>query len=165
MDHFRDEYMKDVMNRFRRLKELAEKAVNQVSDEDFSAALDSDENSIAILIKHMSGNMLSRWTDFLTTDGEKLNRNRDAEFEVDSTPRAALLETWETGWDRLFKTIESLHPENLDSIVYIRGNPYTVSEAINRQLIHYALHVGQIIMLAKHFAHTWETLSIPRAKP
>ena len=93
MDHFRDEYMKDVMNRFRRLKELAEKAVNQVSDEDFSAALDSDENSIAILIKHMSGNMLSRWTDFLTTDGEKLNRNRDAEFEVDSTPRAALLET------------------------------------------------------------------------
>ncbi|MBU7048166.1 MAG: DUF1572 family protein [Theionarchaea archaeon] len=163
MDHFRNEYLKDVLNRFRRLKELAEKAVNQVSDEDFFAVLDSDENSIAILIKHMAGNMLSRWTDFLTTDGEKPHRDRDKEFEVDSMTREALLKPWENAWDTLFKTIESLHPEDLDVIVYIRGNPYTVSEAINRQLIHYALHVGQIIMLAKHFAYTWKTLSIPRS--
>ena len=163
MDHFRNEYLKDVLNRFRRLKELAEKAVNQVSDEDFFAVLDFDENSIAILIKHMTGNMLSRWTDFLTTDGEKPHRDRDKEFEIDSTmTREALIKPWENGWDTLFKTVESLYPEDLDVIVYIRGNPYTVSEAINRQLIHYALHVGQIIMLAKHFAHTWKTLSIPR---
>jgi hypothetical protein len=112
MDHFRNEYLKDVLNRFRRLKELAEKAVNQVSDEDFFAVLDSDENSIAILVKHMTGNMLSRWTDFLTTDGEKPHRDRDTEFEIDSTTRAALLEKWENGWDTLFKTTskyESIH--------------------------------------------------------
>ncbi|MBU7018708.1 MAG: DUF1572 family protein [Theionarchaea archaeon] len=164
MDYFRNEYLKDVLNRFRRLKELTEKALDQVSDEAFFAVLDSDENSIAILVKHMTGNMLSRWTDFLTTDGEKPHRDRDGEFQMDSaTTRADLVETWEKGWDTLLGTIESLRPEDLEVVVYIRRNPCTVSEAINRQLIHYALHVGQIIMLAKHFSHTWKTLSIPRS--
>lgn len=166
MNHFRAQYLKDVHIRCKKLKDLADKAVAQVSHEHFFAVLHPEENSIAILMQHMSGNMRSRWTDFLHSDGEKPNRHRDTEFEIDSgISRAVILTKWETGWDTLFKTIASLHPSDLDTTVHIRGKPYTVLEAINRQLLHYAYHVGQIVMLAKHFAsEEWVSLSIPRGK-
>ena len=165
-DHFRVEYLKDVLHRFRRLKTLADRAISQVSDERFFTVLNSEDNSIAILMKHMEGNMRSRWTDFLHSDGEKPDRHRDTEFVIHpGTSRAAIIESWERGWNTLFETIESLQSQELDSTVRIRGRQYTVLEAINRQLIHYTLHVGQIILLAKHFASDrWKTLSIPRGK-
>lgn len=164
-NQFRKQYIEAVLASFHRLKELGDKALSQVSDEHFFALCGPEDNSIAILVKHMSGNMRSRWTDFLTSDGEKPDRHRDSEFEIDpETTPSALMESWEAGWNTLFAAIESLDPEDLDSTVHIRGRPYKVVEAIDHQLIHYALHVGQIIMLAKHFAHKWVTLSIPRGK-
>ncbi len=165
-EHFQVEYLKDVLHRFRRLKALAERAMNQISDQYFFTVLNSEDNSIAVLIKHVGGNMRSRWTGFLHSDGEKPDRHRDTEFVIPpGTSRAAIMEIWERGWNTLFETIQSLQPQELDSTVRIRGRQYTVLEAINRQLIHYALHVGQIILLAKHFASDrWKTLSIPRGK-
>ena len=158
--------MKDVLSRFQNLKELADRAISQVSDEQFFTTLNSEDNSIAIIAKHMAGNMRSRWTRFLESDGEKPDRHRDREFEIDpKTTRSTIMKDWETGWSLLFTTVKALHPQDLDAKVRIRGNHYTVLEALNRQLIHYALHVGQIIMLAKHFASdTWKTLSIPRGQ-
>ena len=157
-------YLEDSVLNFRGYKKLAEGAIEQVADEDFFRALDEEANSIAVIIKHMVGNMLSRWTDFLTTDGEKPDRNRDMEFVL--TPeatRAELLARWERGWECVFAAVESLQPEDLMRTVLIRGEEYTVVKAINRQMTHYGYHIGQIVFLAKHFkSQEWKSLSIPR---
>jgi hypothetical protein len=156
----------DSLLQLRKLKELADKGLAQVKPDDLFAVLDPEANSIAVIMKHMAGNMRSRWTDFLTTDGEKPDRNRDDEFIISgSDSHAELLAVWEDGWSRVFAAIASLEPDDLGKTVHIRGQAHTVVEAINRQLIHYAEHVGQIILLAKHYASAnWRTLSIPRKK-
>jgi hypothetical protein len=159
-------FIDDAVLQLRKLKELADKALQQVQQDDLFAVLDPEANSIAVIMKHMAGNMRSRWTDFLTTDGEKPNRNRDDEFIVGGgNTRAQLLASWEDGWNLVFATISALKPDDLGKTVQIRGQAHTVVEAINRQLIHYAEHVGQIILLAKHYAGAnWRSLSIPRGK-
>lgn len=150
-----------------RFKELGEKAIAQVQrDEDLHARLDRESNSIAILVRHLSGNMVSRWTDFLTTDGEKPDRQRDREFEpVEGESRSRLLATWERGWNRLFTSFDALVAGDLTRTVTIRDEPHTVIEALERQIGHCAYHVGQIVFLAKHFESAkWDTLSIPRGQ-
>jgi hypothetical protein len=128
-------------------------------------AIDPESNSIAIIVKHLAGNMRSRWTDFLTTDGEKPDRNRDSEFDAPPATRAALMELWEAGWQRVFTALEPLNDSDLERTVYIRNEPHSVMQAINRQVAHYALHIGQIIFLAKHLQSSrWVSLSIPRGK-
>ena len=137
--------------------------MEQVTDEQLFAALDPEANSIAIIVKHMAGNMRSRWTDFLTADGEKPNRNRDSEFVDPSATRNQLLAEWENGWACVFKAIEPLTDADLGRTITIRGESHSVMQAINRQLAHYAHHVGQIVLLAKHFASDhWQSLSVPR---
>lgn len=160
------EYLQSAINSFHTYKDLADRATAQVDDEQFFAVLDSESNSIAVIVKHVAGNLRSRWTDFLTTDGEKPDRDRDSEFEVDAaTARATLQSAWEDGWRRAFESLNSLAPEDLMKTVYIRGEPHTVVKAIGRQLTHGAYHAGQIVFLAKHFAAgSWATLTIPRAK-
>ena len=147
-------------------KRLAEGAMAQLKDEDLFITLDPESNSVALLVKHMAGNMRSRFTDFLTTDGEKPDRYRDQEFELDpATTRAELMKSWEDGWARVFAAIESLEPEDVTRTVTIRGEPHTVLQAVNRQIAHYSQHTGQIIFLAKHLRSSeWKTLSIPRGK-
>ncbi len=157
-------YLEDAVLNFRGYKKLAEGAFGQVTDEEFFRAIDEEANSIAVIIKHMVGNMLSRWTDFLTTDGEKPDRNRDMEFVITpETTRDEMLAQWEKGWACVFNAIESLQPEDLMKTVLIRGEAHTVVKAINRQMTHYGYHIGQIVFLAKHFKSTgWQSLSIPR---
>src|ERR1700730_4447435 len=159
-------YLDEVRRQFRGHKRLAEGAIAQLKDEELFVALDPESNSIAILIKHLAGNMRSRFTDFLTTDGEKPDRNRDQEFEI--TPagtRAEVMRWWEDGWARVFATIEALKPEDVMRTVTIRGEPHTVMQAVNRQIAHYVHHVGQIVFLAKHLrSKEWKSLSIPRGK-
>jgi hypothetical protein len=157
-------YLEDAISTFRGYKKLAEKALGQVNDEEFFHALDEEANSIGVIIKHISGNMMSRWTDFLNTDGEKPDRNRDMEFVVTpQTSRDDLMAQWEKGWSCLFGALEVLQPEDVERKVLIRGQEHTVVEAINRQLTHYAYHTGQIVFLAKHFKSAeWKSLSIPR---
>jgi hypothetical protein len=157
-------YIDDCVFQLRKLKTQADKAIAQVDDAQFFALLDEDANSIALIVKHVSGNMRSRWTDFLTTDGEKPGRDRDTEFERDSgDTRAALMARWDAAWDLLLGTLTSLQPADLGRTVTIRGEPHTVLQAINRQLSHYSSHVGQIVLLAKHYAGSrWHTLSIPK---
>ena len=148
---------------FRNYKDLADRAIAQTSDHDLHAALDPNTNSIAVIMKHVAGNMISRWTDFLTTDGEKPDRHRDEEFIDRFTSRREVLEYWERGWAVLFKTIESLTADDLHKTVYIRGEPHTAIGAIQRQLAHYGYHVGQIVLIARHYAKDqWTTLTIPR---
>jgi hypothetical protein len=162
---FTTSYIEDSLSLFRQYKLLAEKAMAQVNDEQLSRVLDSEANSIAIIVKHMSGNMRSRWTDFLTSDGEKPDRNRDSEFEAPPSTRAELMETWESGWQCLLAGLEGLTDADLALTVYIRTEPHSVMQAINRQLAHYACHVGQIVFLAKHFRSSqWRSLSIPRGE-
>ncbi len=157
-------YFEDALSALRAYKKLAEKAIAQLKDEEFFVTLDEESNSVAIIMKHMAGNMFSRWTDFLTTDGEKPDRNRDMEFVIDAqTTKDDLIAYWERGWARVFETLESLRPEDFEKTVTIRSEEHTIVEAINRQLMHYAYHVGQIVFLAKHFRSAqWESLSIPR---
>jgi hypothetical protein len=157
-------YLEDAVSTFRGYKKLAEKALSQVNDEEFFQSLDEEANSIAVVIKHIVGNMLSRWTDFLNSDGEKPDRNRDMEFVVTpQTSRNDLMAQWEKGWSCLFGALEVLQPEDIERKVLIRGQPHTVVEAVNRQLTHYAYHIGQIVFLAKHFKSAeWKSLSIPR---
>jgi Protein of unknown function (DUF1572) len=159
-------YLDEVRRQFRGHKRLAEGAIAQLKDEELFVALDSEANSVAIIVKHLAGNMRSRFTDFLTTDGEKPDRNRDQEFEMNSpTTRADVMRWWEEGWVRVFTTIEALKPEDVMRTVTIRGEPHTVLQAINRQVAHYAYHAGQIVFLAKHFRSSeWKTLSVPRGK-
>jgi hypothetical protein len=162
---FEQHYIDDTLLQLRKLKDQAEKAIAQVDDQQFFALIDPDANSIAIVMKHMAGNMRSRWTDFLTSDGEKPDRNRDGEFIVEGNTRSQILANWEEGWKRLMGALSALKPEDLERTVRIRGEAHTVIEAINRQLTHYAAHVGQIVLLAKHFAGPqWKTLSIPKGK-
>lgn len=162
---FTTSYLQDSLAVFRQYKKLAESAMEQVSDPQLSAALDPEMNSIAVLVKHLAGNMRSRWTDFLTSDGEKPDRNRDTEFVTPPKTRAELLELWEEGWSRVFSALQPLTDADLTRTVTIRGEPHSVMQAINRQLAHYASHCGQIIFLAKHWQHEhWKSLSIPRGK-
>ena len=160
-----EQFLESVLIEFRSLKKVAEKAVQQISDKDFFSAPDSESNSIAVLMKHLAGNMRSRWTDFLTSDGEKPDRNRDSEFVTEGVNRAEIMQKWEAGWSSLFQALEPLKPEDLDKTVYVRGKAQSAYNAIFRQLTHYAVHVGQILYLAKHYAETnWQTLSVPKGK-
>ena len=156
----------DALLQLRKLKEQAERAVAQVDDAAFFAPLGDEENSIALIMKHMAGNMRSRWTDFLTSDGEKPDRNRDTEFErYDRDTRDHMMAVWQDGWSRVFAAVEPLGPDDLMKTVTVRGEAHTVVEAIQRQLTHYAAHVGQIVLLSKHYAGSnWKTLSIPKGK-
>jgi hypothetical protein len=159
-------YLDEAHRQFRGHKRLAEGAMAQLQDHELFLALDPESNSIALIVKHMAGNMRSRFTDFLTTDGEKPARFRDQEFELaPTTTRADLTKMWEEGWTRVFATIEALKPEDVMRKVTIRGEPHTVLQAINRQIAHYAYHTGQIVFVAKHIRSSkWKSLSIPRGK-
>jgi hypothetical protein len=166
MNSLPSHYLDEIRRQLRGHKRLAEGALAQLKDEDFFVTLDPESNSIAILIKHISGNMRSRFTDFLTTDGEKPDRHRDGEFELsDKTTRAELMNWWEEGWKVVFGALDSLTPDDVMRTVQIRQEPHTVMQALNRALAHYATHLGQIVFLAKHFRSSeWKTLSIPRGK-
>lgn len=156
-------YLRDVAARFRQTKDLADRALAQVRDEDLAAVLDPESNSLATIVRHLAGNLRSRWTDFLTTDGEKPDRDRDSEFEGAEATRGDLLAAWEDGWRRLFATLETLGEDDLTRTVPIRAEPHTVIGAIDRSLTHCAYHVGQIVFLAKHLSsQSWQTLSVPR---
>src|SRR6267142_829700 len=159
-------YLEDSLVQLRKLKRLADKAIGQIDDEQLFAVLDPEANSIAVIMQHIAGNMRSRWTDFLTSDGEKPNRDRDREFVVEpGNSRAQILSTWEEGWNCAFHAVSSLTPDDLGKTIRIRDEPHSVVEAINRQMSHYAVHVGQIVLLAKHYAGAnWHSLSIPRGK-
>ncbi|MEX2263452.1 MAG: DUF1572 domain-containing protein [Bryobacteraceae bacterium] len=162
---FTTSYLEDSLTLFRYYKSLAERAFAQVTDEQLLEVLDSEMNSIAVIVKHMAGNMRSRWTDFLTSDGEKPDRQRDAEFVDPPSTRETLLTVWEEGWNCVFKALEPLSEEDLQRIITIRGEAHSVMQAINRQVAHYSYHCGQIVLLAKHFNHRgWQSLSVPRAK-
>src|SRR4051794_14099219 len=159
-------YLDEARRSLRGHKRLAEGAIAQVSDDQLFHQLDPDANSIAIVMKHISGNQRSRFTDFLTTDGEKPDRHRDTEFEISARPsREELMRMWEEGWQCVFAALDPLQPEDIFRTVTIRGEPHTVLQAINRQVAHYAYHVGQIVLLAKHLrGPEWKTLSIARGQ-
>jgi hypothetical protein len=159
-------YLDEARRSLRGHKRLAEGAIVQVSDDQLFQQLDPDANSIAIIMKHISGNQRSRFTDFLTTDGEKPNRHRDTEFEMPARPsREELMRMWEEGWQKVFSALDPLRPEDVSNTVTIRGEPHTVLQAINRQVAHYAYHVGQIVLVAKHLrGPEWKTLSIARGQ-
>lgn len=160
---FTTSYVEDSLALFAQYKSLAERAMAQISDEQLLTAIDPEANSIANLVKHLAGNMLSRWTGFLATDGEKPTRHRDQEFEQPPATRAELLALWESGWGALFSALRSLTDADLTRIVTIRGEAHSAMQAINRQIAHYSMHVGQIVLLAKHFAGPgWKSLSVPR---
>ena len=162
---FTTSYLNDSLTLFRQCKKLAEGAMQQVSDEQLLIALDPEMNSIAQTVKHMTGNMRSRWTDFLNSDGEKPDRNRDSEFVDPPATRESLLALWEEGWRLVFQALEPLTDADLDRKVFIRGEAHSVMQAINRQIAHYAYHCGQIVLLAKHFRfQEWKSLTIPRNK-
>jgi uncharacterized protein DUF1572 len=159
-------YLDEARRQMRGHKRMGEGAMAQLKDDDFFVTLDPESNSVAILVKHLAGNMRSRFTDFLTSDGEKPDRFRDREFEVKSaTTRADVIEWWDEGWACVFAAIDALKPEDVMRTVTIRAEPHTVLQAINRQIAHYAAHIGQIVFLAKHLRSSeWKTLTIPRGK-
>ncbi len=159
-------YLDEVRRQFRGHKRLAEQAMAQLRDQDVFLALDPESNSVAVVVKHMAGNMRSRFTDFLSTDGEKPDRHRDQEFEmVPGVTRAEVMGWWEAGWAQVLAAVDALRPEDLMGVVTIRGEPHSVLQALNRQVAHYAYHVGQIVFLAKHLRfREWKSLSIPRGK-
>jgi hypothetical protein len=162
---FTTSYLEDSLALFRYYKKLAEGAMAQVADEQLFAALDPEANSIAIVVKHMAGNMRSRWTDFPASDGEKPDRHRDTEFEDPPATREVLMAIWQAGWDCLFSALEPLSEADVGRRVTIRGEAHSVMQAVNRQIAHYACHIGQIVLLAKHYQHAqWRSLSIPRGK-
>ena len=159
-------YLEEMKRQFRGHKRMGEAAMAQLRDDDFFVTLDPESNSVAILVKHLDGNMRSRFTDFLTSDGEKPDRFRDREFEITgTTTRAEVMRWWDEGWTCVMGAIEALKPEDVTRSVTIRNEPHTVLQAINRQIAHYAQHIGQIVFLSKHLRSTeWKTLSIPRGK-
>lgn len=160
-----ESYLESVKKQLLYYKMLGEKAMDQLEPEQLFVSVNEDTNSIATIIKHISGNMLSRWTDFLTSDGEKEWRNRDAEFENDLQSKDEVLEVWNKGWKCFLDTLESLQPDQLSDIIYIRNEGHTVIEAINRQLAHYPYHIGQIVFYAKQLKNgSWDSLSIPKNK-
>jgi Protein of unknown function (DUF1572) len=166
MENISSAYLEEAFRSFRGHKRLAEGAFAQLNDEEFFRVIDSESNSVAVVAKHLAGNMRSRFTDFLSTDGEKPDRHRDQEFIIDAgTTRAEVMAWWEEGWKCVLDTVQCLVPDDLGRIVTIRGQEHTVLQAINRQIAHYAYHVGQIVFLAKHLkASAWKTLSVPRGK-
>jgi hypothetical protein len=160
---FTTSYVTDSLAIFRQFKRLADAAIAQLSDEQLQTAIDPESNSVAIIVKHMAGNMRSRWTDFLTTDGEKPDRNRDSEFEEPPVTRTDLLTLWEDGWSCLLGTLEGLTDADLGRTITIRGEAHSVMQAINRQVAHYSYHCGQIVFLGKHLkSNEWKCLSVPR---
>lgn len=163
---FSTSYLQDSLGLFRYYKRLAERAIEQCPDAGLFATLDPESNSIATIVKHMAGNMRSRWTDFLSTDGEKPGRNRDTEFETPPQTRAELLAVWEAGWNHVFSALEPLTEADMTRQVLIRTEPHSVMQAIHRQIAHYAHHAGQILFAAKHFTFAgkgaWTSLSVPR---
>ena len=162
---FTTSHLEDSLAIFRQYKKLAEGAMAQVTDAELTVVLDGEMNSIALIVKHMAGNMRSRWTDFLISDGEKPDRNRDSEFVEPAATRAELMAAWESGWDFVWRALGPLSEADLGRTVTIRGEPHSVMQAINRQVAHYAYHIGQIVMLAKHFrSEEWRTLSMPKRK-
>jgi len=159
------EYISICIKNMQDMKLQAEKAIAQLTDEQLHYQLDSESNSIVTIMKHLRGNMLSRWTDFYTTDGEKPNRHRDTEFIDDIKTKQQLFEIWEEGWRILFDVVLNLKEEDLLRQITIRQQPHSVINAVNRQIAHYSHHIGQIVFLAKHLAGAnWKTLSIPRGK-
>ncbi|MGH9521863.1 MAG: DUF1572 family protein [Terriglobales bacterium] len=163
---FTTSYIADSLALFRQWKNLADKAMAQVSDDEFHRSIDPESNSIALIVKHLAGNMRSRWEDFLTTDGEKPDRHRDTEFEMpERLTREQVFAMWERGWRYVFDALEPLTDADVNRTVFIRGEPHSVMQAINRQVAHYANHIGQIIFLAKHFRSSeWKPVTIPRGK-
>jgi len=160
------DFLRSARARLESLKTLGDQALGRLEDAELTKTLDPESNSVAVLVQHIAGNMRSRWTDFLTTDGEKPDRNRDGEFEPALTAKAPLLQRWEEGWRILFAALDALKPEDLTRTVLIRGEKLTVVDAINRQLVHYGQHVGQVLYLAKHYKwQSWKSLSVPRRRP
>ncbi len=158
-------FLETIRFEFIRMKNLAEKAIVQLNDEEFSRQLSSESNSVQIIVQHLSGNLLSRWTDFLTSDGEKEWRKRDAEFEQQKISRKEIMEQWEKGWQVLFQALDTVTPEHLLQNVFIRKEPLTVTQALIRQVGHYSYHVGQIVQWAKEWKGSeWKTLSIAKGK-
>lgn len=166
MPHERtDSYLKDSIAIFKYYKKLGENAIAQCPDAGLTALLDPGSNSIAIVVKHLAGNMRSRFTDFLTTDGEKPDRNRDSEFEAPPKNRTEILDLWDSGWKCVFSALETLNDADMTKTVKIRGEEHSVMQAIHRQIAHYTNHVGQIVLLAKHFAgENWKSLTVPKNK-
>ena len=164
---FTTSHIQDSIDLFRHYKRLAERAMEQCPDEGLFTSLDTESNCIGVIVKHMAGNMRSRWVNFLTSDGEKPDRNRDGEFEEPSKTRAELMAMWEQGWKYLFDALEPLGDADSSRTVNIRTEPHSVTQAINRQIAHYSYHIGQIVFLAKHFAANadqWTAITIPRRK-
>ena len=162
---FTTSYLEDSLTLFRYYKRLADQAIAQVTDDELIAVMDDEMNSIAVIVKHMAGNMRSRWTDFLTSDGEKPDRDRDAEFTTPPATRDALLATWEGAWRTLFGALDPLSEADMSRSVTIRGEAHSVMQAINRQMAHYSYHVGQVVFLSKHFRSAdWRSLSVPRGQ-
>jgi hypothetical protein len=160
---FTTSYVEDSKAIFRQYKKLAESAMAQVTEEQLTAELDPQSNSIATIVKHLAGNMSSRWTDFLTSDGEKPTRNRDSEFEEPPTTRLEVMALWDSGWGCLFDALDGLSDADLTRTITIRGEAHSVMQAINRQVGHYGYHCGQIVFLAKHLqSANWKCLSVPR---
>ncbi|MGP8244274.1 MAG: DUF1572 domain-containing protein [Bryobacteraceae bacterium] len=160
---FTTSYLQDSLALFRQYKTMAERAIAQVRDDELTVAIDEEANSISTIVKHMVGNMRSRWTDFLSSDGEKPDRNRDREFVAPPATREELLRIWKDGWQLVFAALEPLTDADLGRTVTIRGEAHSVLQAINRQIAHYSSHIGQIVLLAKHFrGREWQSLSIPR---
>ena len=159
-----NDFLQSTIKQFEYYKLLGERSFEQIDEEDLFWQFNADSNSIATVVKHLWGNMLSRWTDFLNSDGEKEWRNRDAEFENDISTREELLQKWNEGWACLFNALRPLQQEDLSKIIYIRNMGHTVTDAINRQLAHYAYHVGQIVYIARMRAKDWKSLSIPKGQ-
>ena len=159
-----NDFIESTRKQFEYYKLLGDKTMQQLSDEQLFWSYNEESNSIATIVKHLWGNMLSRWTDFLTTDGEKESHNRDAEFINDATTRQEVLEQWEEGWTCLFQALDALSSDDLTRIIYIRNQGHTVTEAIHRQLAHYPYHVGQLVFIGKMLATQWTSLSVPRGK-
>src|SRR4051812_1230864 len=166
MTDFREQYLGDMRSQLAKLRSTAERAIAQVGDDDFARLLDGENNSIALIVKHVSGNLRSRCTDFLTSDGEKPDRDRDGEFELrPEDTRLGLSRNWDQAWDLLAETVDSLTPDDLGRTVTVRAEPHTVGQALNRHLSHLAYHVGQIVLLAKHWVGAdWQTLTIARGQ-
>ncbi|MCY9006506.1 DUF1572 domain-containing protein [Peribacillus frigoritolerans] len=163
--NFGNEYLKVVRERFKSVKDLGDKTINQLSEDDIHWILNEESNSVAVIVKHLSGNMVSRWSDFLTSDGEKPCRNRDQEFENNISSKQELIAIWEKGWNILFDTLSDLGEQDLLKTIYIRSESHTVVDAIERQMAHYAYHVGQIVYIGKQLKDKdWKSLSIPKGK-
>lgn len=165
MNTFSTNYLESARKQFEYYKQLGDRTFDQLAEKDFFWQFNPESNSIAIIVRHLWGNMLSRWTDFLTSDGEKEWRNRDAEFEASIKTERELREKWEAGWACVFQALDSIHEDNFNTTVYIRNMGHTIPEAVNRQMAHYAYHVGQIVFIGRMIkGRDWQSLSIPKGQ-